>query len=73
MTGTFERPSAAAFKRPSPADECPIFINEQRMREAERDDAVCDLPDLLGGMGLRITRIGPDLADRQRFTRKFTP
>src|SRR4029077_14570452 len=36
-------------------DEFPIFSNQQRVREAERDDAVCDLADLLAGMGLAIT------------------
>ena len=47
-------------------DEFPIFSNQQRVREAERDDAVCDLADLLAGMGLAITGIELDLADRQR-------
>ena len=47
-------------------DEFPIFSHQQRVGEAERHDAVCDLADLLAGMGLAITGIELDLADRQR-------
>ena len=47
-------------------DELTVFAHQQRIPEAEGDDAVCDLADLLGGMRPRVTRIGLDLADRYR-------
>jgi hypothetical protein len=50
-------------------DERPVFIHQQWVGEAERGDAVCDLADLLGGMGPGITPIKFDLTDRQRLHR----
>jgi hypothetical protein len=47
-------------------DECPVFSDQQWVGEAERDDAVGDLADLLAGMGPGITPIKLDLIDRQR-------
>src|SRR2546430_267615 len=47
-------------------DECPVFRHQQWIGEAERDDAVCDLADLLRGMGSGITPIDLDMTDRQR-------
>jgi hypothetical protein len=38
-------------------DEITVFAHQQRVREAEGDNAVCDLADLLGGMRPRIARI----------------
>ena len=46
-------------------DEFPILSHQQRVREAERDHAVCDLADLPVGMRLAIAQIEFDLTDRQ--------
>ena len=47
-------------------EERPIFSHQQWVGEAECGDAVCDLTDLLVGMGPGITPIDLDLIDRQR-------
>jgi hypothetical protein len=47
-------------------DECPIFSHQQWVDEAEGDDAVCELANLLGGVGPGVTPVELDLIDRQR-------
>lgn len=48
-------------------DDLAILADQYRVGKSEPPDAVCDLPDLLLGMGAGIAPIGPQARHRHRF------